>query len=563
MNEPQWQQVQQLLRSLDQRQTLWLSGYLAATPQPQDSTPSTHSPSVLIAHGGETGNSHGLALKLADQARDAGIPVEVADLAQLRVRQLTKREHLLVICSTHGDGDPPEPIMPFHDALMADNAPRLEGLNFAVLALGDRSYEQFCVTGQQLDQRLEALGGKRLHARQDCDVDFAEPAARWSQSVLAALPKSDSAAAPIPAAAPATTTISRQNPLDVEVLENLRLSDSRRRQPIHHLELALETTDLALKPGDAVGILADNPPALVAAVLDACNLSGDAAVSVNGQSLPLVQALRQHLDLTLPSSRFLEFWAELSGNDALRHRASADSREQRQYLKQVQIIDLLTQAPATPEPQALVDALRPLQPRLYDVANSLNVIGDELHLTVKDYRYSFVNRTEQGIASRYLLALEAGDSVRLYPHRNARFQLPEQAETPLILIGEGTGIAPYRAFLQELEHQQQNRPVWLIFAEQSFEQDFLYQSDIQLAHANGALTKVDTVFYQDQPGRSLAAVLRDQDATLREWLDQDAHLYFCGDKARLTECEKALAEQLGSELWKPLGKAKRLHRNLY
>ena len=348
LSDPQWQQVQALLRELDERQTLWLSGYLAASPQPRQATqPASSGQQILIAHGGETGNSQALAEKLATQAHESGINVELQDLAQLRLRQLGKKSHLLLICSTHGDGDPPEPIQPFYDALMDDSAPRLEKLQFSVLALGDSTYEHFCVTGQQLDQRLEALGAQRLHPRQDCDVDFEQPAAQWTHAVLEQLPQKDTTSMASASQEPQTAKTplySKQHPLTVEVLENLNLSATSRRTPIHHLELALEAPDFAVAPGDAVGILADNPPEQVAAVLDACGLSGDAPVTIDKQSLPLVQALRQHLDLAIPSSRFLTFWAELSGDAELRQQASATSREQRLYLKQVQILDLLRQA---------------------------------------------------------------------------------------------------------------------------------------------------------------------------------------------------------------------------
>lgn len=567
LNESQWQQVQALLRELDERQTLWLSGYLAATPQPQAAaSPAKQGPRVLIVHGGETGNSEAVAQQLAQTARADGIAVDVQDLAQFRLRQLSKRQHALFICSTHGDGDPPEPAMPFFEALMAETAPALKSLHFSVLALGDSTYEYFCTAGEQLDQRLEALGATRLHPRQDCDVDFEQPAEQWSSAVLKTLPRETEAEAQPQAPAAATgkaADYSKKNPLAVEVLENLNLSDPQRQAPIHHLELALDDGELSLSPGDAVGVLADNPPARVAAVLDCCQLSGEAPVTVDKQSMPLVQALREHRDLTIATTRFLTFWAELSDNAALQEKAQAATREQRQFLKQVQLLDLLNQAPATPDPQALVDALRPLQPRLYDLANSLNVIDDELHLSVKAFHYPFANRMETGIASQYLLAQGPGDNLRIYPHRNARFHLPEDDNTPVILIGEGTGIAPYRAFLQEMDHRQSPANSWLVFAEEQFEQDFLYQQELQQAHRQGTLNKVDTVFYQDAPGDTLATPLLRQADTVKDWIEQGAHLYFCGDKQRLADCEKALSEALGDDLWKPLGKAKRIHRNLY
>ncbi len=564
---PQWQQVQQLLGLLDQRQALWLSGYLAAgAPAAAPQAAPTPSNAVLIAYGGETGNSESIAQVLAEQALQQGIRVDVQDLAKLRIRQLSKRKHLLLICSTHGDGDPPEPVVPFYDALMADNAPRLEGLQFSVLALGDSSYEHFCVTGQQLDERLEALGGTRLHPRQECDVDFDEPAARWGKAVREQLPRSDQRGATstiTTAPAHSALTYSKRHPLSVEVLENLNLSHPQRTTPIHHLELALETPDFTLAPGDAVGVLADNPPALVAAVLDACHLSGEAPVTLQGESMPLVQALRQHQDLTIPSTRFLEQWAQLSNSPILKQQLKAPSKVQRQYLKTVQVLDLLRLAPATPDPHALVDALRPLQPRLYDVANSLEHIDDELHLNVKAYRYDIAGRQESGIASQYLLTLEPGDTVRIYPHRNARFHLPDDPHIPVILIAEGTGIAPYRAFIQALAQTRPKQPCWLVFAEQQFEQDFLYQTEFQQARQDGVLDKVDTLFYQDQPDKALASSLLEQAERLQEWIKSGAHLYFCGDKQRLTDCEKSLFTLFDADTWKQLGKDKRLHRNLY
>lgn len=568
LTEPQWQQVQQLLQTLDARQTLWLSGYLAAEPKPQSSAAQIESStgSLLLAHGGETGNSQSLALQLAEQCRAVGLAVEVADLARLRVRQLARYQTLLLVCSTHGDGDPPEPVVPFFEALMADNAPRLESLSYAVLALGDSSYEHFCTAGHQLDVRLEALGARRLLACQECDVDFAEPAAVWRQAVLDTLPRSvatSSETLPANDPAPVVETVDKHHPLAMEVLENVCLSAPERADAIHHLELALPPGVFSVSPGDAVAILPDNPPHLVAAVLNACGLSGEAAVSVAGTPMPLVQALRQHLDLTVPGNRFLGFWAQVSNHSELQQLAAAAAPEQRQFLRRSQLLDLLQLAPATPEPQALVDALRPLQPRLYDVANSLDELPDELHLTVRLYRYPFANRTEDGIATRYLLGLAPGDQVRLYPHRNNRFHLPLEPELPLIFIAEGTGIAPCRAFVQALARQGHQGRAWLVFAEQCFEQDFLYQSEWQQAHADGVLAAVDTVFSADQPGATLASPLLAQQQQLNEWIARGAHLYFCGDKDLLTDCEKTLEAALGAELWKPLVKDKRVHRNLY
>lgn len=582
-----WQELQPLLHRLDAGQALWVSGYLAARGASASSAPvaataehsrQTSGVTVLIGYGTETGNCEALAHRLAERATERGIAVEVADLAGLRLRQLARREYLAVICATHGDGDPPEPIHDFYTALMADGAPALPQLHYAVLSLGDSSYEQFCVTGQQLDERLAELGAQRLVERRDCDVDYDEPARQWMEQLLAVLPSAEAAepaAAPgdlagTMSAAPAAPRVeySRQQPLAVEVLENICLSAPDRPAAMHHLELALDVTDFDLHPGDAVGVLASNPPHLVAAVLDATRLPGEQAVTVGGEAMPLVQALREHCDLTIPSKRFLEAWAVVADSSELARQVDAEAREQREFLRSHQVLDLLTRWPGRPEGQSFIDSLRPLQPRLYDIANSLQRLEDELHLTVKHYRYPFGDREEIGIASDYLLQLQAGDRVQIYPHRNTRFRLPEDPAAPLILIAEGTGAAPYRAFLQEIAAAGLGHRCWLVFAEQQFEQDFLYQLDWQEARRQGALVQVDTVWLAEHPDRSLSHPLLAQGARFMQWLEEGAHLYLCGDKALLTACEENLQREVdrrseNASAWKQLVKDKRVHRNLY
>src|SRR5690554_1059517 len=292
--EHQWATILQPLDGFDERQSLWLSGYLAGRGQiatPAAIGPADSATKLLIAFGTETDNSRRLAETLAGKYKAAGIAADVMDLAKVRSRQLAKREYLAIITATHGDGDPPEPTLSFYEELMGDGAPALDGLRFAVLALGDSSYERFCVTGQEFDQRLEVLGGNRLIPRQDCDVDFAAPAAQWMAQLLEQLPRT--AAAPngtAVAAAPATAEgPSKSQPLTVEVLLNQNLSSPLRAHPIHHLELALDTPALQLEPGDAVGILVENPPDLVAAILDGSGLSGEQPVTIDGTAMPLVQ----------------------------------------------------------------------------------------------------------------------------------------------------------------------------------------------------------------------------------------------------------------------------------
>lgn len=582
-SDQQWQSLLPILKGLDEPQRLWLSGYLAGmAPAAAEAVPSQPAADPLtIAYGTETDNCKRLAQDLQKLCGEQGIDAQVVDLGQLRLRRLPRLKRFIVITATHGDGDPPEPVADFFDALMSDEAPRVPDMQFAVLALGDSSYEHFCVTGQAIDERLEALGATRLIARRDCDVDFEKPAREWMDELLAQMPRPDQLPRPNQGAGSAATALNgaappdlapaaeytKDNPLEVEIVGNRSLSHPGRRQPVHHLELALADDRLPLTPGDAVGVTPDNPPALVARILDLAGVSAEAPVVIAEQAMPLVEALRSHRDLTIAARGFLPFWAELSNNSALKTLLEGEAAEQRGYLREHQLTDIMRQAPARPDPQALVDNLRPLQPRLYDLANSLSDIDDEIHLTVKDFRYQFAGREEVGIASRYLLELQAGDTIRIYPHKNVRFHLPDEPSAPIVLIAEGTGIAPYRAFLQELQLRDTRAPCWLVFAEKSFEDDFLYQLDIQQAMSDGALHELDTVFYRDQPDRTLADPLLNRLEQLTSWLNDGAHIYLCGEKQPLADCEAALEsrldEQLGSGFWKQLSRSKRVHRNVY
>ena len=573
-SEEQWQHIHSLLDNLNDRQALWLSGFLAARAQPQAAPqqPGTDAARICIAFGSETGNSESLARRLGEQLAQQQIAHEVVSLAEVKPRSLARVNYLLVICSTHGDGDPPEPATAFYEALMTGPSPKFTDTRFAVLALGDSSYEHFCTAGKRIDERLEQLGGHRLAECCECDVDFEKPAQEWITRVLALLPGRQSSQSPqqaVPELIQATKSepTTKNNPLSVEVLENIRLTNHKRAKAIHHLELLIEPGSMLLTPGDAVGVLPHNSPELVAAIMDIGGFSGDEPIVINQHAVPLVEALREHLDLSIPSAAFLKCWAEASDSPKLREIVEAESAIQRTFLRSVRVVDMLRENPGTAKAQVFVDSLRPLQPRLYDVANEVLPETDELHLTIKDFRYSMGGREIAGTASQYLLQLQPGECLRIYPHHNKRFRLPENPDAPLILLANGTGIAPFRAFIQHLTRQGSQRDCWLLFQEASAEEDFLYQLDLQQAAARGILTCVDTLFTADQPNRQINDVFEQHAERLRDWLARDAHLYVCGEKEVLGNCEhelKVLCERMGNiELWKQLIADKRIHRNLY
>ena len=528
---------------------------------------------VLVTFGTETGNSESVALQLAQKLHENGVPYKVSSLAELKPRALSRTDYLLLICSTHGDGDPPEPALPFYESLMETDV-NLTKLKYAVLALGDSTYDYFCETGLRLDKRLASLGGKRLAERYDCDVDFEKISNDWIQHIVKLIPRTEvKPDFKVPNALTRETPptndclYTKQNLLHTQVLENVCLSSAQRRRPYHHIELAVEPRTFSISPGDAIGLIPKNPEWLIDNILSATHLSGDEQVSLNGETFTLKKGLSEHLDLNIPSPGFLNLWASLSKDSFLLEQTDSNIRTQRTFLKTQQIIWLMEQYPGRPTAQALVDSLRPLQPRLYDVANYISSDSDEIHITVKDFHYSLNQKSLQGIASQHLLQLQPGDEVRIYPHTNKRFHLPENTGTPVILIAYGTGIAPYKAFMEKIEESEIANPCWLIFGEQHFEEDFLYQIFWQHAESKGILQHTDTVFYQGQTNRQLSDPLIEKFERLVEWLIRGAHIYLCGEKDILALCEKNLEThyntRFGSTSWKMLTATKRIHRNLY
>lgn len=575
--QQQWQQIEQLTQSLDSTQRTWLSGYLLQQRQQnQLARKSELFDHVLVAYGTETGNCEILAQQFTKRANANGIKALAKDLANLRLRELKKVNHLLVICSTHGDGDPPESIQPFYDALHSKRAFELSHLNFSVLALGDSSYEHFCLTGKQLDQRLEALQANRLFKRVDCDVNFDAESEDWSTSIIELLlEKGLAVSEPLPSQLRFQSTrsstqqsIDKRNPVAVDVLENTCLSATPDGLSTHHIVLNAEGLDFDLRPGDAVGVLPENPPELSAEILDLTGLSGNQLVTMNGISIPLVQALRDYRDLVVVSKGFLRIWSSFTKDEELIALLESDSRILRDYLKNNQLVDLLVQFPAMPDPQSFVDALRPLQPRLYDLANSFTDNPDEIHLTVKRYRYEFSGRLEKGIASAFLSDLSVEESVRIYPHRNKRFHFSEDPKTPLIFVAESTGIAPFRSHIQSLNSKGIQQPVWLLFEEKSFERDFSYQLELQAFKQADCIQYVDTNFTEDQPYRSLLDPMMHNQKRLLEWMDNGARMYLCGNKKKLTDLEKQITLKMKQKAswqrtWDQMKRDNRIHRNLY
>jgi sulfite reductase (NADPH) flavoprotein alpha-component len=545
----QWQHVQELSRTLSPAQARWISGYFAgldAGMSRSGAEPAAavapDARSLTILYGTETGNSRALATGLAEAAAVRGRAATVADMADYNPRRLKEEQDLLIVVSTYGEGDPPQPAVGFFEFIEGRRAPRLEGARFSVLALGDSTYEKYCEAGKRLDLRLAELGATRLHDRVDCDVDYDDPAAVWSTAVLDLVAAQESAAfAALPGTAGATLLSSaslhdKRNPFPAPILENMIVVGRGSTKETRHIELDLAGSGLDYQPGDAIGIVPRNDPATVAALIEAAGLDADASVEVKGGQRSLADALESHFEITLSTPRFLAHWGKLAGAGEL-ERLGEEGRESERtaYLRAHHVVDIVRKFPLGGlAAQEFVAGLRPLQPRLYSIASSLAFAPDEAHITLAPVRYELHGERRCGVASAHLAdRAEAGASLPVYIQPNPHFRLPAD-DVPIIMIGAGTGVAPYRAFMQEREARGARGRSWLFFGERNFRSDFLYQAEWQEHLKNGILGRMDVAFSRDA-GEKVYVQHRmlAQAKDLYAWLEEGAHFYVCGDEKQM------------------------------
>jgi len=564
LSETQWTLIRDLAVTLTREQLQWVSGYFAgyddgararlADPERvgggiEVDSPSAATRTLTILFGSETGNSEHLAKALAAKIEALGRAVTLTDMGDYKMRRLKDEQDLLLISSTHGEGDPPQAAADFFEFLEGRKAPRLGHLRFSVLALGDSTYERYCEAGRRLDRRLEDLGAQRLAPRVDCDVDFEDPAAAWIAAVLARyapeLSKGAERAAvaaragvtPSPRLSPAAAVgFDKHNPFPAPIIDNFVLTGRGSSKETRHVELALTGSGLCFEPGDALGIQARNDPALAATLLDTLQISGSATVTTKGVGRPLSEALEIDYEITAATPRFLRQWAEVTDAAGLKVLLQDDRADTRNdFLRTHQVIDIVRTYPAPGiSPDALVAGLRPLQPRLYSIASSPLVAPDEAHLTVSNVRFTLHDEPRSGVASGQIAdRSHVDDTLPVYIQPNPHFRLPE-SERPIIMIGAGTGIAPYRAFLQQREAQGTKGRAWLLFGDRNFRTDFLYQTEWQALLRDKVLTRMDVAFSRDgAPKHYVQHRLVEHAAEVHAWLEDGATIYVCGDAARL------------------------------
>lgn len=591
-SQEQAELLNRILPTLTDQQKLWLSGYLAASqfsgaqaaaPAASQNAGQAVSKDVTILYGSQSGNAKGLANKAAKTLEGNGYLVTLSSMSDYKPNNLKKVQNLLIVVSTHGEGDPPDNAMTFHEFLHSKRAPKLEGLQFSVLALGDSSYEFFCQTGKQFDDRLEELGGTRLYPRFDCDVDFEEPAAEWLEGVLSSLKDAQGAgSAEVPAAAAmetAESVYSRTNPFKAEVLDNINLNGRGSNKETHHLELSLEGSGLTFEPGDSLGVYPENDPALVEQLLNELKWSKDDQVTVKqGDVRTLQEALQSYYEITTLTKPLLEKIAPLSTNEGLKELVAQGNEEKlKEYINGRDILDLVRDfGPWGDSAQEFVSILRKIPVRLYSIASSLAANPDEVHLTIGAVRYEANGRERKGVASTYVAErLEPGDHVSVFVQQNENFKLPKNPETPIIMVGPGTGVAPFRSFIQEREETGAEGKSWLFFGDQHFVTDFLYQTELQKWLKNGALTKLDVAFSRDTEEKVYVQHrMLEQSKELYKWLEEGAVVYICGDEKHMAHDvhntfieiiakEGGLSREKAEEYLAEMQQQKRYQRDVY
>lgn len=542
-------ELARLVEGLDSASLWWLSGYAAGLATQTNGVARAVSaalakepvsaPRLSVVYGSQTGNAKRLAEQFAQKAEAAGLQVRLVRADAYPTRELKSERLLVVVISTQGDGEPPDDARGFVEFLLGKRAPELKELKFGVLGLGDSSYPQFCEIGRALDARLTELGASRLLDRADADVDVDSVAKPWAERALQLVREQHKGAATLATVTPLrpapVAAWSRDKPFAAEVLINQRITGRASDRDIRHVELSLEGAGLAYEPGDALGVWPRNPPALVDAVIALLKLDANAPVRIDETTQPLRLWLSEQRELTRLSRPLIAQHAALADSAELNRLLAPDHTAHLQkLLADYQIIDLLRAYPAEWSADELVAALRPLTPRLYSIASSQKVVGDEAHLTIAHVAYDAFGSTHWGAASHYLASQQEAGRVPVFIEHNERFRLPRDASRDVVMIGPGTGVAPFRGFVQERAATGATGRNWLLFGNPHFRSDFLYQLEWQDALKRGQLTRLDLAFSRDQADKVYVQQrLREHGAELYRWLEGGAHLYVCGDATRM------------------------------
>lgn len=610
--EGQASQINELLQTLTPDQKVWLSGYLIANQQSNvangetslngttSSTPSVEQKteemlqekepevipqkrSITILYGSETGNAQGLAEIFEERLSDIGNEVTLKSMDDFKPKDLKKVEDLFIVTATHGEGDPPDNAVELHEYIHGRKAPKLDGVRFSVLALGDQTYEFFCQTGKDFDNRLAELGAERIYDRVDCDVDYDEDAEKWMANVINAI---DSTPADTDSEQVVSESIksakekkySKSNPYDAEVLTNINLNGRGSNKETRHVELLLDNFGEEYEPGDCLVVLPQNDPALVDLLISTLGWSPDTQVLINddGDTLNLEEALTSHFEITKLTKPLIENAATFFDNEELSEKVQ-DKAWIQNYIEGRDLIDLLNDFATTDlQPENMYQLLRKLPPREYSISSSYKATPDEVHITVGAVRYNAHGRDRTGVCSvQFAERIQEGDTVPIYLKRNPNFKFPQNEETPVIMIGPGTGVAPFRSYMQEREELGFKGNTWLFFGEQHFTTDFLYQTEWQEWLNDGTLSKLDVAFSRDTDQKVYVQhKIAENSEQFNQWIENGGAIYVCGDESQMAKDvhlairevlmkEQNLSEEDAEEYLKQLKRDKRYQRDVY
>ena len=568
-NNPLPTEILNLLPTLTPLQLAWLSGYAwsqaSGVEQPlvgqhlaANLTALSAEPfSITVLSGSQTGNAKSVADKVAAELTEAGIAVKRVALKDYKAKTIADEKYLLLVTSTQGEGEPPEEGVVLHKLLNGKKTPKLTELQFAVLGLGDSSYPNFCQAGKDFDQRFAELGATRLFERVDADLDYSATAEQWIRDIVAIIKEKAAQASPVvQSIATATTALvakesqyNKANPFPATLITNQKITGRQSDKDVRHLEFDLAGSDLHYQAGDALGVWFDNDPQLVDEILSLAQIDPTTEVTIERKTQTISTALLSHLELTQNTPAFVKGYAALANNEQLNDLV-ADNQALQELVQSTPIVDVLHKFPAKLTAEQLVSLLRPLTPRLYSISSSPAEVGEEVHLTVGVVRFEHEGRARSGAASSFLAdRVEEDGAVRVFVEHNDNFRLPNDMTKPIIMVGSGTGVAPFRAFMQQRVADEASGKNWLIFGNPHFASDFLYQTEWQQFAKEGFLHKYDFAWSRDQEKKIYVQdKIRENSTALWQWLQEGAYFYVCGDASKMAkDVEQALLDVIAKE----------------
>ncbi|MFT6835044.1 MAG: sulfite reductase (NADPH) flavoprotein alpha-component [Francisellaceae bacterium] len=578
LSQEQISQIQPVLKELEANQLIWLSGYIAGMANGHQAVAQTEvlaQEVVTILYASQTGNARGVAEQLKLNLSNKNLASEIFTMGDYRLKQLKKATWLVVIASTQGNGEPPEEAIDFYEQLFSQRAAKLPDVNYSIVGLGDSSYEFFCHIGKEIDARLESLGAKRFLSRLDCDLDYEDAVSAWESNFIKEItPKLQTTANVIPIinSQASISKWNKSNPFSAELITNQKITGRTSEQDVRHVEISLEDSGLSYRPGDALGIKAKNSSELVKLILDELNINLETTLGQDFTNRNIVDILVNDYELTNLHPGFLKSWAELGEIEKL---INISKEELNKYLADYQIIDVIREFSVVATAEQFISYLRKLTPRLYSISSSSDVYEDEVHITVAKVEYESFGFKHGGHASTYVIdQVNIDDKIDVYIAENPNFRLPVTENVPIIMIGAGTGVAPYRAFLQQRKSNNDQGDNWLFFGARHFHSDFLYQEELVNYRDKGLLTNLDVAFSRDQEHKIYVQHLIEKQGTeLFQWLERGAHVYVCGALHMASDIHDALLNiiQLNKDCslvdaqkyMNELRKAKRYQKDVY